>query len=415
MLSSLYPSTFGYYGLYGREPDFPMTNLLGYLREHGYRTGAVGKLHTPRYWLERDCQFIYDEFIEYPKYLEALGLYEENDGRNFTGKKEMYSEEGSAIPLEHSVELVAVKQALRFINNEGEPKDRGKARQPWFLWLSFSRPHEPCVPSNPFDAMYNPENLTLPPAGEAQDKGQQVDRDHHGNSLNNTELRLWLSKYYGVLSQMDYAIGKLLEELEQRGQLDNTIILYTADHGDYAGEHRRMEKNGGISYRAITGIPLMISAGLGDGGSISDGMVEAVDIFPTLCECVDIDIPSSVQGKSLAPMLQHPRTEIKTSSLTENPYRKSIATRQWRYVANVYHQGERDELYDLDNDPWELRNCIDDPESQSVREEMSRMLLDRVVQARKPITVMNGGWHDHVYDRDGRIDIENCGGITPYW
>ena len=65
-LSSLYPSTHGYYGLYGHEPAEPMTNLFERFARAGYRTGALGKLHTPRYWVERRCQFVYDEFVEYP-------------------------------------------------------------------------------------------------------------------------------------------------------------------------------------------------------------------------------------------------------------------------------------------------------------------------------------------------------------
>ena len=414
MLSGLYPSTFGYYGLYGREPNSRMTNMMGHFAKHGYRTGIVGKIHTPRYWLERDCQFIYDEFIEYPKYLEALGLYEKNDGRNFAGNKGMYTERGSNIPLEHSVEMASVKQAHRFINNEGEPKDRGRVKEPWILWLSFSRPHEPCIPSAPFNTMYDPDALTLPPMGE-MGMYKMVDVNHHGNRLQEHDLRVWLSQYYGVLSQMDYAIGELLTSLEENGDLSNTIVLYTSDHGDYAGEHGRMEKNGGISYQAITRIPFFINAGIGEAGSERESMVEAVDVFPTLCDCAEIGIPSTAQGKSLKPILENHQKEIRTSSLTENPYRKAIATKEWRYVANLYTKDEKDELFNLIDDPWELNNLIDDPGSQSVVQEMQRLLLDRVVTARKPVTVMNGQWHDHIYDQDGRVDLEKCGSITPYW
>ncbi len=81
-LSGLYPSTHGYYALYGPPPTSSMTNLFKYFRCNGYRTGALGKLHTPRYWIESDCQFVYDEFVEFPKYLEGAGLYELNDNRN---------------------------------------------------------------------------------------------------------------------------------------------------------------------------------------------------------------------------------------------------------------------------------------------------------------------------------------------
>ena len=135
-LSGLYPSTHGYYGIYGKEPVDSITSMFRYFKRSGYRTGALGKLHTPRSWIERDCQFVYDEFIEFPKYLEGAGLYEKNDNRRFTGWKDG---EASTLPLEHSCESALAKQTVRFIKNEGEPADRGDPESPWLAWASFSR------------------------------------------------------------------------------------------------------------------------------------------------------------------------------------------------------------------------------------------------------------------------------------
>ena len=109
----------------------------------GYRTGALGKLHTPRYWIEQHCQFVYDEFIEHPKYLEGAGLYEVNDNRRFTVGKGM---ENSMLPLEHSCEMALAGQALRFIRNEGKPSDRGENDAPWFAWVALHGPINPIRP-----------------------------------------------------------------------------------------------------------------------------------------------------------------------------------------------------------------------------------------------------------------------------
>ena len=149
-LSGLYPSTHGYYGLYGREPDQAMTSMFSYFREQGYRTGALGKLHTPRYWIEKDCQFVYDEFLEHPNYLEGAGYYDENDNRPFNGNR---NGKLSNLPFEHSCESVLVKQTVRFLRNLGEPADRGADDVPWFAWVSFARPHSPLTPSEPFASM----------------------------------------------------------------------------------------------------------------------------------------------------------------------------------------------------------------------------------------------------------------------
>ncbi|MFW6059935.1 MAG: sulfatase [Phycisphaeraceae bacterium] len=404
-LSSLYPSTHGYYGLYGPEPAAPMTSLFRWFAEHGYRTGALGKLHTPRYWIERDCQFVYDEFVEHPKYLDAVGLYESNDNRAFCGNRDG---EPSQLPLEHSCEMVLAQQFRRFVRNEGEPKDRGDDAAPWLAWVSFARPHQPWTASEPFASMYPPESMTLPP-GVDDDA-----RAHRDQRPDEPRLRRLLSQYLGLVSQVDHAIGQILAELEARGELENTIIVYTSDHGDYAGEHGRMEKRGGISHGAICRIPMIVrypAAVRGD--AVCDAPVEAVDLFPTLCELAGLASPNHAQGMSFAGPLRGDDQPRRDHALTENPYRKALATERWRYVANLDDQ--RDELYDQREDPWERRNLIDSPEHQDIRAQLARTLLDRVARARRPVTTINGGWHRHAYDRDGRIDLGRCGPVNAYW
>lgn len=297
-LASLYPSTHGYYGLYGTEPARPFLSMFEYFKECGYRTGALGKLHTPRYWIERHCQFVYDEFTEYPKYLEGAGLYERNDNRNFNGNRDGKT---SWISLEHSCETALADQTVRFFRNEGEPADRGNANSPFMAWVSFARPHQPYTPSEPFASMYPSDKIFLPPGSESDNALFATTRKKHGEKY----IREFLSKYLGLVSQVDYGIGLILEELKQTGQLDNTIIIYSSDHGDFAGEHSGFEKGGGISTRAITRIPVIIRFPEKiKANMVSDKIVESVDIFPTLCELAGLEIPDSVQGLSFMPILQ---------------------------------------------------------------------------------------------------------------
>jgi arylsulfatase len=401
-LSGLYPSTHGYHGLYGREPVAPMTSLFHYFSEQGYRTGALGKLHTPRYWIERHCQFIYDEFIEYPKYLEGAGLYEQNDNRRFTGWRDG---QRSAIPLEHSCETALARQAIRFLRNQGEPADRGPDDAPWLAWVSFSRPHSPLTPSEPFASMYLPADISVPPNAALAVLNQQTQRIRKVPGLNRApesgEVRTMLAAYLGLISQVDYGIQLILDELETQGLRENTIIVFSADHGDFAGEFGLWSKNGGISSRAITRIPMIIC--LPDGhiaGKVSDEIVEAVDLFPTLCELTGLPIPNQLQGISLTPLLQHDSRPVRDTALTENAYRKALATKEWRYVANTGEQS--DELYNQIEDPWETLNLIDDPRYNEVARDMLRKLLARVATARRPLTMFDNGNWQHSYDRDGR-------------
>ena len=402
VLSGVYPSTHGYYGLYGKEPVQRLTSLFGYFAEHGYRTGALGKLHTPRYWIERDCQFVYDEFIEFPKYLEGIGLYDVNDNRRFTGWRDG---EVSQLPLEHSCEVVLAKQMVRFLRNQGEPTERGRADAPWLAWASFARPHSPLTPSEPFASMYPAERITLPPSALPEALAGQSERIRRVPKTQGPpqpgEVEKTLSAYLALVSQVDYGIGLILGELERQEILENTIVLFSADHGDYAGEFGLWSKYGGISTQAVTRIPLIVRLpGKLHAGRVCDEIVEAIDLFPALRELVGLSSADHIQGISFLPLLKENPQPIRESALTENAYRKALATKQWRYVANIGNQ--RDELYDRLNDPWELRNLIDEPSHAAIARRLQRELLDRVVRARRPITAFNRGQRQHRYDRDGR-------------
>jgi arylsulfatase A-like enzyme len=258
--------------------------------------------------------------------------------------------------------------------------------------------------------MYSPAKIFLPPGAEHDNKLFVDQRKTNGEE----KIRNILAKYLGLVSQVDYGIGIILQELKTFGQLENTIIVYSADHGDFAGEHSGFEKCGGISTRAITCIPMIFRYPEKAAQDIvCDEIVESVDVFPTLCELAGIEIPDTVQGKSICQLLNGSNSVIHDSALTENPYRKALATKEWRYVANL--SDEKDELYDLKNDQWEHNNLIDDPAYKDIADCMFRKLFRRIAEARRPIHTLNGFWHNQKYDRNGLIDINKCGEITPYW
>jgi len=405
-LCGLYPSTHGYYGLYGREPAESLTSLFRYFGRHGYRTGALGKLHTPRYWIERDCQFVYDEFIEFPKYLEGAGLYESNDNRRFTGWKDG---EASALPLEHSCEAALAKQTVRFIENLGEPGDRGDSEAPWLAWVSFSRPHSPITPSEPYASMYDPEELTLPPSANpeactGQAKWSRAILGSDKAAPPEPLLRRVLAAYLGVTSQTDWGVGRIMQHLEQTGRIENTIVVFATDHGDYAGEFGLWSKTGGIRSSAITRTPLIVSSpGRVERDVATDEMAESVDVFPTLCELAGVEVPNHLQGLSLAPLLGPRPQAVRDSALTENALRKALTTKRWRYLLNI--EGEPDELYDREADPWEMHNLANSPDHADVLSGLRRTLLQRLAAARRPVTSFDAAAWRHDYDIDGRSTL----------
>ncbi len=410
-LSGTYPSTHGYYGLYGREPD-RLTSAFAWFRAHGYRTGALGKLHTPRYWIERDCQYVYDEFIQHPTYLEALGLFDLNDNRNYHPNAKRGGT--SNLPLEHSCEWVQVKHFRRFLDQHLEPADRCNRPAPWMAWMTFARPHQPYTPSEPYASMYDPSALHLPPVGEGESPALRAVRNvQKYGPFDEQTLRHHVAAYLGCVSQVDAAIGMMLDDLANRGQIDNTIIVYAADHGDHAGEHGMYEKKAGISARSICRTPMIVRFPPAVRANWTcQEVVESVDVLPTLCDLAGIAAPSSVQGRSMTPLLGDDPRPIRDDALTENLHRKALATKQFRYVANL--EGQADELYDVQADPWEQRNLIDDPHHAETARRLGRRLRQRLVEARRPVTAFRGGWHGHRYDTDGRLDPDSLGPASPY-
>lgn len=393
-LSSLYPSSHRYYGLYGAQPTDQITNMFSWFKSMDYRTGALGKLHTPRYWIERDCQYVYDEFIEFPKYLEGAGLYEKNDNRKFTGHRDG---ECSFLPYEHSCESALVKQFKRFIDNEGEPNDRVGTTEPWFSWVSFARPHEPYTPSKEFYDLFDESKLVLSPVSELE---SDVIKGLRSN-FSEERLRKEYHAYLALIAQVDYAIGTMIELLKKRKLLENTIIVYSADHGDYASTHGMMEKENGISYNAITQIPFIIVDPEKGYKGVRNQIVQSIDLFPTLCDLIGVKKPDTLQGESLVPVLEDETTEFRNYALTENYLRKAIATKEYRYISNV--EGG-DELYDRMDDELELYNLIEEPKYQEVVSAMRKMMIMAVSKANWPITTFEGFWQ-HTYNQDGKADL----------
>jgi len=405
LLSGLYPSTHGYYGLYGQEPP-NITSMFRYFSDHGYRTGALGKLHTPRYWVEKDSDYVYDEFLEFPKYLEGAGLYEDNDNRFYEG---VVTGKPSRLPFEHSCESALAKMTLRYVNQQVEKNEKPKSDEPWFAWVSFARPHQPYTPSQPYASMYPPEELDLPPVSDSE-KGKVKDMR---SKISEGQLRECVGAYMGLISQIDHCIGQIMEGLKENGQLENTVIVFTADHGDFAGEHGLYSKKGGISYKAITRVPLFFADFRKPVHKISDEIIESVDVFPTLCDIAGLDILNTIQGISFFDHMNGKAENLRETALTENVQRKALASKRFRFISNL--EGEKNELYDAVNDPWELNNLIDDHEYNNIVAEMTDTLLKRVSQVRKPYNTINGFWYKHHYDDDGRMNMNVNAEPTDQW
>ncbi|MCP3965139.1 MAG: sulfatase-like hydrolase/transferase [Lentisphaerae bacterium] len=191
-------------------------------------------------------------------------------------------------------------------------------------------------------------------------------------------LRRCIASYYGLITAIDMEIGMVIDYLEKTGELDNTIIFNTADHGDFAGEHGLFHKNLGL-YESIQRIPFLLLWPSGPKGEKCDRLVESVNLFPTLCELCNVPLPENRDGVSLIDTynrkIEKEAVFCEWEMFSKEPRKLSlIRTERYRLV---YYSGVNEgELYDRSQDPDEINNLWDNPQYKGIRLELLQRLID---------------------------------------
>jgi arylsulfatase len=284
-----------------------------------------------------------------------------------------------------------------------------QSEQPFFMWLSFPDPHTPYQTPEPYASMYDPDNVPLPPKDDLEGKPERQKVAHIMDAMDKADddlIRKVRAIHYGMINFIDDNVGRVMETLERLGLEEDTIVMFTSDHGDSMGAHGLIQKHNAF-YDSFTKVPLIVSWPGKISPQSSNHFVELVDFMPTLLELSGSPIPRGVQGRSFAPFLldqsYEPREFVviesgeegepmRLSEITDRPqdpfdescfvwcaYReawmgkgKSIRTHDWKL--NIYTNGDG-ELYDLQNDPDELVNLFGKPECDSITVELERKLL----------------------------------------
>lgn len=402
-LSGQYAHNHGIYNLCGPQPK-NLPNMLGYFRKAGYQTAAIGKIHCPEYWVEDQS----DIFIEtnpgcsiggskeYMSHLAERGLQEEfklSEGRKGIFGQAMDGYQ-SPLPYRDAPEGFIVTQAKKFMD---DVRESGK---PFIAHLSFPRPHQTYAPAEEFWNLYDENTLTMPPNWkyDNQQKAPNLKRTLKGQieraeEWTITEPRTYddgcrrkMRGYLGSVSMVDHAVGEIMAYLQELGIADNTIIVYSSDHGDYACEHGLIEKAPGICSDAITRIPYIWKVpGTAKAGHVAEELVETVDVFPTLCSLTGLDLPETADGKDITPLLKGEGQALRQVGVTEFAWSKSLRKGPWRFVYYPKEMFEAEypegfgELYNLDQDPWEMDNLYFKAEYQEKVVELRRDLMDWLV------------------------------------
>jgi arylsulfatase A-like enzyme len=376
-------------------PNLDHLTIPAHFRHHGYQTAMFGKSHTVEAWnreaFETTC---YSDLIdvadgnplscEFFKYLDAYGLADRYDHTASQVKGEEYLFDGHApskLPYEHSVECFIRRETVKYL----ETRDRSR---PFFLKVSFQRPHSPITPSPEHFNLYDSKDIVLPESAsdffenhfagkpEFMQKMAREGNEYPLLDPNMDRLKRCLASYYALITVIDQEIGQILEQLKKNGELENTIIVYTADHGDFAGEHGAFHKNMGI-YNSVQRIPFLLSWPGGPKGQKCPELAESVDLFPTLSQLCNIPIPDGLDGMALPSVISgemHGKEAVYCES--QNVY--STGTKKFRLV--YYINDGTGELYDQENDFDEIHNLWDNSAYAGIRDELLRNLLSFIAR-----------------------------------
>jgi arylsulfatase len=410
LLSGQYCHNHGYFGLSGPHPG-NLPSFLSHFRQHGYRTAGIGKLHTPNDpsdWLLDHV----DDYAEsygpgrgvefkqsaYFKYLDELGLRSKEDSialQEFPGVQQDEARP-SFLPYEHSVESWCVRRAIAFM------EDSRAVDKPFCMEVSLPRPHQCYTPDQRFWDMY-PEDLELPPTIDQDPSGrpphfrQMVEKARTWEGLiepkgfEQVRRRVWRG-YLGCITQVDHALGELLDYLDRTGQAADTIVIYGSDHGAYSGTFGVPEKAPGICSEAVCRVPFLWRVpGVTASGHVSRALVENIDLVPTITELCDLPAMDTAEGVNLTGLLQGGEEPVKSVAVTEHAWSKSIRWGDWRmvhYQPEMFGSEDWGELYRISEDPDETRNLYRDPEFQNVVHEGRRLLLEWLIRTTRVKTVL---------------------------
>ena len=338
------------------------------LRESGYRTAAVGKMHfTPTYLdvgfermllAEQDGPGRYDD--DYHRWLREEGLCDRIDLMDQVSEYReqappLYWDTYGALPSDldeahHSTTWIGERALEQLAEWDAEPR---------LLMVGFVKPHHPFDPPRPWDTMYDPDSLFILPGWTETTpaRDQCYRRGYFDNAaLAEPQLRRAMALYYATISQIDHHVGRMISMLKQRELYDRTLVVYTSDHGEYLGFHHLLLK-GNYMYEPLVRVPLVIKYPRGQrAGEVCSALVDNTDLAPTLLSCAGCVVPRDLAGSNLAEA--GPGRDL---VFAEGPRADQYMARSRHHKLLLCRQPEHSQFFDLETDPLELDNRISDP------------------------------------------------------
>lgn len=240
-------------------------------------------------------------------------------------------------------------------------KSTGRDKQPFMAFVSFTSPHDPRNILPDYGKKYNPAELSVPDNFLPEhpfDNGELDIRDEQLLPVPRTPemLKNELALYYGMVSEVDLQIGRVIDALEESGNMDNTIIVFASDNGLAMGQNGLIGKQS--LYEHSVGVPLSIITPDGlSSGKRSDALCYLYDVYPTLCDLTGLDVPESVTGKSLKPVMEGTQDKIRDQVfLAYSNQQRAVVSGDYKYIVYNVNGEVTEQMFNLRKDPGELVN-----------------------------------------------------------
>ena len=338
--------------------DIPLLPEL--LRQSGYTTFSAGKWHNRRGSFARCFSAAGKTFFGGMSDQYAVPVHDFDPSG-------AYDPQRAYIPKGFSTTLFT-DDVIDFLNDH-QPGDA-----PFFAYVAYTSPHDPRTPPPPYDAMYSPDEIDLPPNFMAEhpfDLGVRDIRDELLAAYPRTEseIRQHIADYYGMISHMDAEMGRILGTLDDKNLRGDTIVIYTSDHGLGVGQHGLMGKQN--LYDHSMRIPLIMHGPGIPAGRQPDTLVYLFDLFPTVCEWAGVPLPESSEGHSLNPILSGLTDQRRRSIFSAyqgvfgppqgQPCQRSVKDERYKLIQSILAGQVTWQLFDLQADPWETENLVAAP------------------------------------------------------
>jgi arylsulfatase A-like enzyme len=330
-------------------PDPAVKTFPELLRAAGYETHGIGKWHNQPALYQRSFSsggpIFFGGMSDHDKV--PVQAYDP-EGR--------YGKDRIEIAKGFSSELF-VSAAVDFING------RGREAKPYLLYTAFTSPHDPRMAPGRFADMYDPARVEMPPnfmASHPFDNGEMKVRDEMlaAHPRTEAEVRKHIAAYYGMVSEVDHQIGRIIDAVDRSPGGKNTYIVMAGDNGLAVGQHGLLGKQN--LYDHSWRVPMIVSSPWVEGGRRCDSMCHIMDLCPTICRFAGIAPPAGIEAQGLNLALKNEKTVVRESIVAQyKDCQRALRSDEWKLILYNVNGVKTAQLFNVEKDPWEMINLAE--------------------------------------------------------